>query len=147
MVARDTTENQWQDPAHLVRVGSRDVRTIVCGSLRAVLNPSWVLAPTRPDTALRAHTLALCAAAVSNYFQLPPVGGEAASRSIQQPAADEGARRTDRTPYGSFLEQCMVDANLDNNDPFLPFNFRETKGKLALQSLAWQEAGLTTCQL
>ena len=53
----------------------------------------------------------------------------------------------DGTPYDSFLEQCMVDAKLHYNEPFLPFNFRETKGKLALQSLAWQEAGLVTCKL
>jgi len=53
----------------------------------------------------------------------------------------------DGTPYDSFLEQCMVDAKLHYNEPFLPFNFRETKGKLALQSLAWQEAGLKTCKL
>ena len=41
----------------------------------------------------------------------------------------------------------MVDANLNYKEPYLPFNFRETKGKLALQSLAWQEAGLVTCKL
>ena len=41
----------------------------------------------------------------------------------------------------------MVDANLNYKEPFLPFNFRETKGKLALQSLAWQEADLKTCKL
>ena len=115
------------------------MQLIVCGlvprcSNRRGTNTLSVLTLPRPST-------------VSDYFQLPPIGGEAASRSILQPTPDEGARRSDDTPYGSFLEQCMVDAHLNNKEPFLPFNFRETKGKLALQSLAWQEAGLVTCKL
>lgn len=83
----------------------------------------------------------------SDFFQLPPVGGEAASRSINQPGPDEGAARADGTPFGSFLEQCMVDANMHYTNPFLPYGFRETKGKLVLHSLAWQEAGFTMCKL
>lgn len=84
---------------------------------------------------------------VGDFFQLPPVGGDAASRSINS-AADAGARReSDGQPYSCFLEQCIVDAHVNWQKPFLPFSFKETKGKLAFQTVAWREANFTTCKL
>lgn len=85
--------------------------------------------------------------AVGDFFQLPPVGGESAPRTISQAAPDQDAARSDGTPFGSFLEQCMVDANMNWQKPFVPFGFKETKGKLVLQTLAWRRAKLVTVKL
>ena len=73
--------------------------------------------------------------------RLPPVGGGAATRSITQ-AADA------KSGCDTFLEQCRKGARADERkEPLLPFNFKETKGRLAFQTACWLDAALTPCVL
>ena len=124
----------------------RDVRTLIIDEV-SMLDAEffdWHYATLRKIQGFQGRAIQLIV--VGDFFQLPPVDGSAAPRSITS-AADAGALREDRTPYGSFLEQCCVDANLHYNDPYVPFGFKETKGKLAFQTIAWREAAFVTCKL
>ena len=83
---------------------------------------------------------------VGDFYQLPPVGGEAATRSINQ-VPDPDAIDAGGVAYTTFLQQCLDQAKLHRQNPNVPFGFKETKGKLAFQTACWRHAQLVPCVL
>ena len=83
---------------------------------------------------------------VGDFYQLPPVGGEAATRSINQ-GPDPDAIDAGGVAYTTFLQQCLDQAKLHRQNPNVPFGFKETKGKLAFQTACWRHAQLEPCVL